>query len=85
MQNGVKDRWRLASYAAFDRSHAMSFLSQSQRASFAASLGKTVRMKAKVEVSPFGLLAISVLVSAILLSTRALVGTALRNSHQNEP
>ena len=43
-----------------------------------ASLSENVRFKAGVRVSPVGLVAIAVLVSAILLSTRALVGTAMR-------
>ena len=56
----------------------MSLLSQPQRAKLSASLSETIRLKANVQVSPVGLLAIAVLVSSILLSTRALVGTAMR-------
>ena len=43
-----------------------------------ASLSQNVRFKASVSVSPVGLVAIAVLVSAILLSTSVLVGTAMR-------
>ncbi len=56
----------------------MSLLSQPQRAKMSASLSENVRFKASVQVSPVGLVAIAVLVSAILLSTRALVSTAMR-------
>ena len=43
-----------------------------------ASLSENIRFKASVQVSPVGLVAIAVLVSAILLSTRALVSKAMR-------
>ena len=56
----------------------MNSLSQPQLAKMSASLSQNVRFKASVRVSPVGLVAIAVLVSAILLSTSVLVGTAMR-------
>ena len=56
----------------------MNALSQPQLAKMSASLSQNVRFKASVQVSPVGLVAITVLVSAILLSTSVLVGTAMR-------
>ena len=56
----------------------MNALSQPQLAKMSASLSQNVRFKASVRVSPVGLVAIAVLVSAILLSTSVLVGTAMR-------
>jgi hypothetical protein len=43
-------------------------------------LGKHVKLKADVDVTPAGLLAITVLVCGILLSTTKLVGTTIRES-----
>ena len=56
----------------------MNSFTQPQLAKMSASLSQNVRFKASVQVSPVGLVAIAVLVSAILLSTSVLVGTAMR-------
>ena len=45
-------------------------------------LGKRVSFRAKLDVTPTGLLAISVLVSGILVATRYLVETAIREAKQ---
>ncbi|MFC0205821.1 hypothetical protein [Novosphingobium soli] len=50
---------------------------QRQAAQVRMSLGRRAHFRASVEVTPLGLLAISVLVSGILLSTRVLVRTAI--------
>jgi hypothetical protein len=44
-------------------------------------VGKTIKLRAQVDVTPAGLLSITALVCGILLSTTVLVGTAIRESH----
>jgi hypothetical protein len=62
------------------RPTALDVLTEPQDASLELGAGRV--MKASVRVSPVGLLAIAALVSGILLSTRALVGTAIRESRR---
>lgn len=62
------------------RPAAVELLREPQSADFVLGDGKVLR--ASVRVSPVGVLAIAVLVSGILLSTRALVGTAIRESRR---
>lgn len=44
------------------------------------TLGRHVALRAKVQVTPVGLLAIGGLVSSVLLSTAVLVGVATRHT-----
>ncbi|WP_267434061.1 hypothetical protein [Sphingomonas sp. GM_Shp_1] len=54
-----------------------------QSATLRAGIGRKVVLRAKVRVTPGGLLAIGGLVSSILLSTAVLVGVATR--HRTTP
>lgn len=56
----------------------MSILSERQTAEINLRVVERSGLRLAVDVTPAGLLSITVLVSAILLSTRALVGTAIR-------
>jgi hypothetical protein len=58
----------------------MKVFSERQSARGLIRLGKHVRLRADVDVTPAGLLSITVLVCGILLSTTVLVGTAVRDS-----
>ncbi|HJO66196.1 MAG TPA: hypothetical protein QF469_12735 [Sphingomonas sanguinis] len=53
---------------------------QSNIAMLRVTLGRHVALRAKVQVTPVGLLAIGGLVSSILLSTAVLVGVATRHA-----
>jgi len=64
-----------------ERSTAMQLLSERQTARSRLRLGP-VRMKARVDVTPAGLLTIGALVCGILLSTSVLVATAVREARR---
>ncbi|WP_294277551.1 hypothetical protein [uncultured Sphingomonas sp.] len=53
---------------------------QSNIAMLRVTLGRHVALRAKVQVTPVGLLAIGGLVSSVLLSTAVLVGVATRHT-----
>lgn len=53
---------------------------QSNIAMLRVTLGRHVALRAKVQVTPVGLLAIGGLVSSVLLSTSVLVGVATRHT-----
>jgi hypothetical protein len=59
----------------------MQLLSERQTARSRLRLGP-VRMKARVDVTPVGLLTIGALVCGILLSTSVLVATAVREARR---
>ncbi len=63
-----------------EQSRPLPALSQPQIAKMDLRLGTHSASTLFVRVTPVGLLAVTALVSAILLSTRALVGTAIRES-----
>lgn len=56
--------------------------SDRQRSDVELRFAKAIELKASVDVSSTGLLAISVLVTGILLSTAVLVGTAVREGRR---
>lgn len=60
----------------------MGMLSERQTARSVVTLGRWVKLRAQLDVTPAGLLSISVLVCGILLSTSVLVGTAIRESQR---
>ena len=66
--------------SASRRLGSMNVLSERQTASSLIRLGRHVRFRADVDVTPAGLLGITVLVCGILLSTSVLVATAIRES-----
>lgn len=47
-------------------------------------MGKFVKVRATVELTPIGLLSIGAMVSGILLSTSVLVATAIRVSRRGD-
>jgi hypothetical protein len=53
-----------------------------QRGKLSIDLGRRVRLRAEVELTSGGLLAIAALVSSILLSTAVLVHTAIDDSRR---
>ncbi|WP_129790681.1 hypothetical protein [Sphingosinicella sp. CPCC 101087] len=56
----------------------MGLLSDPQSTELDLRVGRQSGARISLRVTPVGLLSIAILVSAILLSTRALVGTAIR-------
>lgn len=60
----------------------MSFLSDRQTAEIDLRIRERSGMRMAVDVTPVGLVSIAILVSGILLSTRALVGTAIREGRK---
>lgn len=61
----------------------MNVLSERQTARSLIRLGRRVKLAADLDVTPAGLLSITVLVCGILLSTTVLVGTAIRESRSS--
>ncbi|KTR82495.1 hypothetical protein NS277_13550 [Novosphingobium barchaimii] len=60
----------------------MKALSERQVARSLVRVGKFVKVRATVELTPIGLLSIGAMVSGILLSTSVLVATAVRESRR---
>ena len=60
----------------------MSLLDDRQTAHAKMEIGKALRLSAKTDVTVAGLLAVTVLVSGILLSTSVLVATAVREGRR---
>ena len=56
----------------------MDVLSDPQQSEMSLRIGEKSEARLTLSITPIGLLAVAALVSAILLSTRALVGTAIR-------
>lgn len=59
-------------------------MSAMNSATLRARLGRKALVRAKIQVTPVGLLAIGGLVSSILLSTAVLVGVATRHLPRRE-
>lgn len=62
----------------------MKALSERQVARSLFRVGKSVKVRATVELTPIGLLSIGAMVSGILLSTSVLVATAIRESRRGD-